>query len=82
MPIITEEVTATASITDHYDVEVWQVRKRRRYTVEQAREFAAEILAACEDVDLAREQDRAAELQRANNYPKPGPVRPRITRPF
>lgn len=70
MPIITEQVTASAELNDQYGVTVWQQKKTVSYTREQARKLGEEILAACDEADTCVEQDR-----RNATYPKPAPPR-------
>lgn len=70
MQVIRYEDAFQVELTDDYTIEIRQAKRRFEYSVHEARAIAAEIVAVCDNFEVAREQDRAAA-----SYPKPGPPR-------
>jgi hypothetical protein len=62
MPITTERTVAQAMVNDAYGVELWQEHKAVDYTTDEARQLAAEILAAADEADTIERVDRDAAL--------------------
>jgi hypothetical protein len=80
MPIITEQVTASAELNDQYGVTVWQAKKTMPYTLDEARQLAAEILAACDEAQSCLDEDAESAFSSHDTSPfdvAPGPERPK-----
>lgn len=59
---IQERITvelATVEVDDEYRIELWQEKRRMRYTSEQARDLAIELIDAAERGDALISEDMA-----------------------
>ena len=63
MAIIQEREIARADMNDEFGVTVFQEAQQTEYSIEEARAFAAEILAAADEAERIRTDDVHASSQ-------------------